>query len=88
MSVGLRHESMTVLFDDMSAEPASRVAQGTVEDLAYYGDMTMYEVRLAGAPRPVTVSMRNLPGRPVLARGDAASVVWDPAALMAFGAVD
>lgn len=86
--VGLRPESMTILFDDMEAAPASRVAQGTVEDLAYYGDMTMYEVRLAGAPRPVTVSMRNLPGRPVLARGDAARVVWDSAALMAFGAVD
>ena len=83
--VGLRPESMTILFDHTGTDPAGRVAQGTVADLAYYGDMTMYEIRLNGAPRPVTVSMRNLPGRPVLARGDAASVAWDPAALMAFG---
>lgn len=82
LSVGLRPESLTLLFD----EPAgtARVAQGVVEQLAYYGDMTTYEVRLEGAETPVTISMRNLPGRRVLAQGAAARVAWDPQGLIAF----
>jgi spermidine/putrescine transport system ATP-binding protein len=81
LSIGVRPESMSVLFGDA---PAERVAEGIVEELAYYGDMTCYDIRFDGADRPVTVSMRNLPGRPVLERGAVARVGWDPAGFMAF----
>jgi spermidine/putrescine transport system ATP-binding protein len=82
--VGLRPETLSILFDGQ--ETGARVAQGVVEDLAYYGDMTYYDVRLEGTERPVTISMKNLVGRPVLERGAQARVSWDPRSLVAFGA--
>ncbi len=80
--IGLRPESLTVLFDGQDAE---RVAPGKVEEVTYYGDMTYYDVRLEGAPNNVTVSMRNMPGRPVLARGEATKLAWDARAMVLFG---
>lgn len=82
LSVGLRPESLSILFDDPA--PGARVVEGVVEELAYFGDMTGYEVRFDGAQAPVTISMRNLPGRAVLERGQRTRVAWDPAALIAF----
>jgi spermidine/putrescine transport system ATP-binding protein len=84
LDAGLRPETMTVLLD--GAQAPGRVAEGRVEDRAYYGDMTYYEVALPGAPQPVTVSMRNLMGREVLERGDPVRLAWDPRALVVFPA--
>ena len=73
VSVGVRPEMFTILFD---AEQAEREIEGVVEDAAYYGDMTYYKVRLAGLDEPVTVSMRNTAGRDVLRAGEVARVGW------------
>ncbi|WP_147125011.1 ABC transporter ATP-binding protein [Shimia ponticola] len=83
-SVGIRPEMMTLLFDGQPSEGA--VAIGTVAERYYYGDMTYYEVEFEGVSEPVTLSMKNLVGRPVLERGDAARVAWDPRALVVFEA--
>jgi len=80
--VGLRPESLTVMFDP--AAPADRMAHGTVEEVTYYGDLTCYDIRPDGAPGPVSVSMRNMPGRRVLARGDRADLAWDARAMVLF----
>lgn len=81
-AIGLRPESLTILFDGQAAE---RVAEGVIEDRTYYGDMTYYDIRLDGAPGVVSVSMRNMPGRRVLEAGDRARLAWDPAAMVLFG---
>ncbi len=81
-AVGLRPESLTVLFDE-TAPPGARV-QGRVEEVTYYGDMTYYDIALDGAPRTVSVSARNMPGRPVLERGQRTALAWDPRALTLF----
>ncbi|MCE8438846.1 ABC transporter ATP-binding protein [Rhodovulum sulfidophilum] len=81
-SVGIRPETMSILFPGETTE--RRVATGTVEDLSYYGDMTYYVVRLDGVDRPMTISMKNLVGRPVLERGTAARVAWDARSLVLF----
>lgn len=80
--IGLRPESLTVLFDGQAN--GARIASGTVEEVTYYGDMTYYDVRFDGAPATVSVSMRNMPGREVLARGDRADLAWDPRAMVLF----
>ena len=46
--------------------------------------MTYYDIRLDGVPAPVTISMRNLPGRAVLERGARARVAWDASAMVLF----
>ncbi|PWE34243.1 Fe3+/spermidine/putrescine ABC transporter ATP-binding protein [Maritimibacter sp. 55A14] len=80
--VGLRPETMTILFD--TSEKAARVAEGSVSEVVYFGDMTYYDVTLDGVAAPVTISMRNLPGRPVLDRGARARVGWDAGAMVLF----
>jgi spermidine/putrescine transport system ATP-binding protein len=86
LDAGMRPETLHLLLD--GAEPAGRVAEGRIEERAYYGDMTYYEVALPGAPRPVTVSMKNLMGRRVLERGEPARLAWDPRALVVFPAAN
>ncbi|RSK35150.1 ABC transporter ATP-binding protein [Rhodovulum iodosum] len=81
-SVGIRPETMSILF--AGEETERRVAQATVEDLAYYGDMTYYTVRMRGVDAPLTISMKNLVGRPVLARGTETRVAWDARSLVLF----
>ncbi|MBN2906456.1 MAG: ABC transporter ATP-binding protein [Rhodobacteraceae bacterium] len=81
-SVGIRPETMSILFAGETTD--RRVATGIVEDRAYYGDMTYYEVRLEGVERPMTISMKNLVGRPVLDRGAEARVAWDAGSLVLF----
>jgi spermidine/putrescine transport system ATP-binding protein len=77
--VGIRPETLT-----LGADGPGRLAEGTVEEVVYYGDMTYYDVRLDGAPKPVTVSMRNLIGRDVLERGARTPVRWEPGAMVLF----
>ena len=81
-SVGFRPETLTILYEGQATQ--ERVAEGTIEEVVYYGDMTYYDVKLDGVAVPVRLSMRNLPGRPVLDRGVRARVAWSPSALVLF----
>ena len=81
---GLRPEALTMLTGP--APEGVRVAEGTVGDRAYYGDMTYYMVDLPGAPDRLTVSMKNIPGRDVIEVGAPARVGWDPRAVLVFPA--
>ena len=81
-SVGFRPETLTILYDGQTT--ADRVSDGTVEEVVYYGDMTYYDVKLDGIDRPVRLSMRNLPGRPVHDIGTRTRVAWSPGALVLF----
>ena len=86
-SIGFRPETMTVLYDDDPAPRSGRVVEGTVAEVVYYGDMTYYEIQFDGAEseKPVSISMRNVVGRPVYERGHRARIAWDPGALVLFG---
>ena len=86
LDAGMRPETLNVVFDGEA--PQARVAEGRIEERAYYGDMTYYDVALPGAPRPVTVSMKNFMGREVLERGASVRLAWDPRALVVFPARD
>ena len=81
-TIGLRPETLTILFEGQSA--TDREILGTVEEVVYYGDMTYYDVKLDGAPVPMRLSMRNVPGRPVLDRGAKARLGWSPGAVVLF----
>ncbi|WP_241523902.1 ABC transporter ATP-binding protein [Oceaniglobus indicus] len=80
--IGIRPETMSILFEG-DATPA-QTANGKVVELAYYGDMTYYDVLLDDTETPVTVSMKNLVGRRVLERGDRARISWDERSLVVF----
>ena len=82
LEVGLRPETLTLLYGEPG--PGERVAEGTVAEVVYFGDMTYYDIRLAGTETVVRLSMRNLIGRPVLEIGTPARVAWDPRALVLF----
>jgi spermidine/putrescine transport system ATP-binding protein len=81
-TVGFRPETLTILYDGQAA--TARETPGTVEEVVYYGDMTYYDVKLDGVSAPVRLSMRNVPGRPVLDIGTRARVAWSPDALVLF----
>ena len=81
-SVGLRPESMSVLFEGQDG--GAREVAGRVEEVTYYGDMTYYDIALAGAPKTVSVSARNMPGRRVLDREEDVRLAWDPRSLVVF----
>ena len=83
--VGLRPEAFSILYDEPTLR-GQRVVEGEVVDLSYYGDMTYYEVKLAGNATPVTISMKNLATRPVLERGAQTLVSWDEGSLVVFAA--
>jgi spermidine/putrescine transport system ATP-binding protein len=81
-SVGFRPETLTILYHGQEA--ASHETPGTVEEVVYYGDMTYYDVKLDGVAAPVRLSMRNVPGRPVLDIKTRSRVAWSPDALVLF----
>ncbi|MEI4486649.1 ABC transporter ATP-binding protein [Frigidibacter sp. MR17.14] len=81
-SVGFRPETLTILYEGQTAP--ERETPGTVEEVVYYGDMTYYDVRLDGVEKPVRISMRNTPGRPVLDIRTRTRVAWSPSALVLF----
>ncbi|MEH7826956.1 ABC transporter ATP-binding protein [Gemmobacter denitrificans] len=81
-TIGLRPETLTILFDGQTA--SEREVMGSVEEVVYYGDMTYYDVKLDGAEVPMRLSMRNVPGRPVLDRGNKARLGWSPSAAVLF----
>lgn len=78
--VGLRPEMVSLLYDGDTA--AGATAEGKVAEQYYYGDMTFYDVALEGLATPLTLSMKNVVGRPVLERGAPARIAWDPRALV------
>ena len=83
-SVGFRPETMTVLYDNDPVPASGQVVTGTVAEVVYFGDMTYYDIKLDGVEKPISISMRNVVGRPVLERGARARVSWDNGALVLF----
>lgn len=82
---GLRPETLSILYDTQEPhDPNVRTASGTIVEHSYYGDMTYYDVKLDGTDRKISISMKNLVGRPVLDRGAQARLQWDPRALILF----
>ncbi len=80
--VGLRPETLTLLYDDQKA--TERETDGVIDEVIYFGDMTYYDVYLGGTDVEVRLSMRNVPGRPVLDVGTKVRVAWSPSALVLF----
>ena len=78
--VGIRPETLAILFDGETTD--RRVAEGMVDEVVYYGDMTYYDVRVQGIEKPLTISMKNLIGRPVLDVGTRTKVIWDERSLV------
>ncbi len=83
-SVGLRPETLSILYEGETTK--ARETTAMVEEVVYYGDMTYYDVRLAGSSAPVRISMRNMVGREVLSVGMETRVSWDPRAMVVFPA--
>lgn len=81
-AVGIRPESLSILFDGDTAPRHETPA--TVDEVVYYGDMTYYDVRITGVSAPLTIAMKNLIGRPVLDVGAKTRVAWDERALVLF----
>ena len=80
--VGFRPETMTMLYDGQKAD--ERESAATVTEVVYYGDMTYYDLLIDGTKDPIRISMRNVPGRPVLDIGTRARLAWSPHALVLF----
>ncbi len=80
--VGLRPETLTMLYPGQEAQ--GRVVAGRIDEVIYFGDMTYYDVFLDGTDIEVRLSMRNVPGRPVLDVGESVRLAWDPSALVLF----
>ena len=79
-AVGIRPETLAILFDGETTD--RETIQGTVAEVVYYGDMTYYDVTIAGIATPLNIAMKNLIGRLVLDVGDATTVVWDARSLV------
>ena len=80
--VGFRPETMTMLYEGQTAD--ERESAATVTEVVYYGDMTYYDLLIDGTKDPIRISMRNVPGRPVLDIGTRARLAWSPHALVLF----
>ena len=87
-SVGFRPEAVSLV--TAGAPGQARVAEGVIDEVVYYGDMTYYDVRLDGSAgfdgqaRPVRIAMRNVFGREVQDVGTRANVSWSPGSLVLF----
>lgn len=80
--VGLRPETLTLLYPGQGT--TERKVDGIVDEVIYFGDMTYYDVYLGGTDVEVRLSMRNVPGRPILEVGSKVEVAWSPSALVLF----
>lgn len=80
--VGLRPETLTLLYPGQTT--TERTVDGIVDEVIYFGDMTYYDVYLGGTDVEVRLSMRNVPGRPILEVGNKVEVAWSPSALVLF----
>lgn len=79
-AVGIRPETLAILFDGEKTE--RETIAGVVDEVVYYGDMTYYDVRIAGVDNTLNIAMKNLIGRPVLDVGAQTTVVWDARSLV------
>ena len=66
------------------AQGTQGTVDGVVDEVIYFGDMTYYDVYLGGTDVEVRLSMRNVPGRPILDVGSKVQVAWSPDALVLF----
>jgi spermidine/putrescine transport system ATP-binding protein len=80
VTVGIRPETLAILQDDEQTD--RRIAAGVVDEVVYYGDMTYYDVRVPGVDHPLTISMKNMIGQPVLDVGTPTRVAWDERSLV------
>jgi len=80
--IGLRPETLTLLYPGQTT--TERTTEGVIDEVIYFGDMTYYDVYLGGTDVEVRLSMRNVPGRPVLEVGTKVEVTWSPSALVLF----
>ncbi|MEM6312402.1 MAG: ABC transporter ATP-binding protein, partial [Pseudomonadota bacterium] len=60
--VGIRPETLGILFEGETTD--RKLAEGVVDEVVYYGDMTYYDVRIAGVERPLNIAMKNIIGQP------------------------
>ncbi|ANW33897.1 Fe3+/spermidine/putrescine ABC transporter ATP-binding protein [Ketogulonicigenium vulgare] len=79
-TIGIRPETLAILYEGEQTD--RRIVEGTVDEVVYYGDMTYYDVRIAGVEKPLTISMKNLISRPVLNVGEKTRVAWDERSLV------
>ena len=77
---GIRPETLGILFDGETTD--RKLADGVVDEVVYYGDMTYYDVRVDGIAKPLNIAMKNLIGRPVLDVGTKTKVIWDERSLV------
>ncbi len=83
VTIGIRPETLSLLFE---GERTDRMeVAGRVDEVVYYGDMTYYDVAVAGIDKPLTLSMKNRIGRPVLDVGSPTRVAWDERSLVLLG---
>jgi len=80
--VGIRPETLAIQFEGENTD--RRLVDAMVDEVVYYGDMTYYDLRTEGSEEPLTISMKNLFGRPVLEVGVQTKVVWDERSLVVF----
>ncbi|MDQ2065466.1 ABC transporter ATP-binding protein [Xinfangfangia sp. CPCC 101601] len=80
--IGLRPETLTLLYPGQV--PNDQVVDGVIDEVIYFGDMTYYDVYLGGTDVEVRLSMRNVPGRPIMDVGSKVQVAWSPEALVLF----
>ena len=80
--IGLRPETLTLVYPGQTTQ--ERTVDGVVDEVIYFGDMTYYDVYLGGTDVEVRLSMRNVPGRPILDVGSKVQVAWSPDALVLF----
>ena len=80
--VGMRPETLTLLYPGQTT--TDRTTEGVIDEVIYFGDMTYYDVYLGGTDVEVRLSMRNVPGRPILDVGSKVQVCWNPSALVLF----
>ena len=87
-SIGFRPEAVSLVGPGTPGQ--ARVAEGVIDEVVYYGDMTYYDVRLDGSAgfdgksRPIRIAMRNVFGREVQDVGARAHVSWSPGSLVLF----
>lgn len=80
VKIGIRPEMLTVLLD--KKDKAEFEFKAEVLESSYYGDMTYYNVAMAGTGLKLMVSMRNTAGRKVLQAGDKARIGWGAESLL------
>ncbi|MDX8348662.1 ABC transporter ATP-binding protein [Cognatiyoonia sp. IB215446] len=78
--VGIRPETLGILFEGETTD--RKLAEGVVDEVVYYGDMTYYDVRITGVEKPLNIAMKNIIGQPVLDVGAPAQVIWDERSLV------